>query len=253
MREITEDNYKQLEYNWGGIIIAYPRIALYFNADFYFIKQKINYNTDERTYFYSGVNQEDEVSELSPDWQKKDFESCFGNWNEIKYYQFEDIDEFCNWYVHKDDKLKESIEKFKKETDKFYNTPKDLNDKLITEKLITKEEHSKISVPPEPTINRNVNIDEILQQCEEYSNPILRHYKHGDGSENNLYSQEEIRDKINPGWNTRRARLQEVIDYIDHRERISILVHAVREGTKRIEDLNVEIACLEDWLNEVVI
>lgn len=222
MREITEDNYKQLEYNWGGIIIAYPRVALYFNADFYFIKQKINYDTDERTYFYSGVNQEDEVSELSPDWHKKDFESCFGNWNEIKYYQFENIDEFCNWYVHKDDKLKESINKFKE------------------------------SVKDSPF--KSVELPEDLkEQLEDQANPVLAYYKHGDGSENNLYSQEEIRDKINPGWNTRRARLQEVIDYIDHRERISILVHAVREGTTRREDLNAEIACLEDWLNEVVI
>jgi len=120
MREIIKDNYKMLEYNWGGIIVAYPKINLFFNADFYFIKQQINYETNERTYYYSGVNQEDEVSEIAPDWKKQDFESCFKDWENLKYYQFENMEDFCNWYIHKDDKLKESIKQFLKDTDDFY-------------------------------------------------------------------------------------------------------------------------------------
>lgn len=114
MREITKDNYKQLEYNWGGIIVAYPKVDLFFNADFYFIKQKINYETDERIYFYSGVNQEDEVSEISPDWKKQDFESCFKDWENLKYYQFENMEDFCNWYIHRYDK---AIKQFKEMCD----------------------------------------------------------------------------------------------------------------------------------------
>lgn len=109
MREITKDDYKQLEYNWGGIIVAYPNVDLYFNADFYFIKQKINYETDERTYYYSGVNQEDEVSEISPDWKKQNFEACFKDWENLKYYQFENMEDFCNWYIHRYD---EAIKQF---------------------------------------------------------------------------------------------------------------------------------------------
>ena len=45
MKEITEQNYKHLEFNFDGIVIAYPKVDLYFNAEFYFIKQKIDYDT----------------------------------------------------------------------------------------------------------------------------------------------------------------------------------------------------------------
>lgn len=137
MREITKDNYKQLEYNWGGIIVAYPKVDLFFNADFYFIKQKINYETDERIYFYSGVNQEDEVSEISPDWKKQDFESCFSDWENLKYYQFENMEDFCNWYIHRyDEAIKQfnelcntSFKNFTSDNINGYNKPKEITRK----------------------------------------------------------------------------------------------------------------------------
>lgn len=73
--------------------------------------------------------------------------------------------------------------------------------------------------------------------------------------ENKLYSQEEIRKKINPEYKinqTRRDILKDVIEYIHKRENISILSHGVREGITKREDLNIAVAQLEDWLDETV-
>lgn len=124
MKEITQENYQQLEYNWEGIIIAYPKVDLYWNAEFYVYKQELN-EKNEYIYKCCGYSKEDSVYDgFSGDWSKKDFESCFGNWDKLTYYQFKDLKDFCKWYLHKDDKLHESIDKFIKDTDKFYTKTK---------------------------------------------------------------------------------------------------------------------------------
>ena len=121
MKEITEQNYKDLEYNFEGIVIAYPKVDLYFNAEFYFIKQKIDYDTDKRTYTMSGYNQEDQTCNgLAPDRLETRIENVFNCFSQMNYYQFENMEEFCEWYLHKDDKIKESIKEFMESTNKFY-------------------------------------------------------------------------------------------------------------------------------------
>lgn len=285
MKEITEQNYKQLEYNWGGIIIAYPRVALYFNADFYFIKQKINYDTDERTYFYSGVNKEDEVSELSPDWHKKDFESCFGNWNEIKYYQFENIDEFCNWYVHKDDKIKESIDKFIKETKEFeekqhFHTV-ELDSILGTNHVENIERKKKVcyfeqkygfnpykeEVPEELSyweIYNDENCDNELKRIIEKKCPEIKELASIDAKiiKNKIscnYTFDEIRDKMEPGWDTRRAQLQDVLKLLELRDMkqntLEMLTDKMDDSKREylLKQLERDEQRIEDFLNEKVL
>ena len=121
MKEITEQNYKHLEFNFDGIVIAYPKVDLYFNAEFYFIKQKIDYDTDKRTYTMSGYNQEDcTCNGISFDGVETRIENVFNCFSQMNYYQFENMEEFCEWYLHKDDKIKESIKEFMESTNKFY-------------------------------------------------------------------------------------------------------------------------------------
>lgn len=249
MKEITQDNYKQLEYNWRGVIVAYPNVDLYFNADFYFIKQKINYETDERTYFYSSVNQEDEVSEISPDWKKQDFESCFKDWGNLKYYQFENMEEFCEWYLHKDDKIKESIKDFKKSAVYFeqkYGFNPYEEDPL--EKLGLWE------------IYNDENCDNELKRIIEKKFPEIKELDARilKNKISNTYTFDEIRDIINPGWNTRRAQLQDVLKLLELRD---LRQNTIDMLTERItpekrcyleKQLERDEKRIEDFLNEKI-
>lgn len=113
MKEITEENYKNIEFNFEGIVVGVPKVDLYFNADLYFIKQKVDYDTDKRYYITCGYNQEDEtINGLSPDRLETNIENTFNCFSQMNYYQFEDMKEFCEWYLHKEYKLKESINDF---------------------------------------------------------------------------------------------------------------------------------------------
>jgi len=218
MKEITQENYQQLEYNWEGIIIAYPKVDLYWNAGFYVYKQELN-EKNEYIYKCCGYSKEDSVYDgFSGDWSKKDFESCFGNWDKLTYYQFKDLKEFCEWYLHKDDKLHQALEQFVEDTKKFYE--KD----WIHEKGNTNTPPS--TVPKQPSKG------------------------------NKLMSQDEVRDKINPGWNTRRAKLQDVLKLLELRD--------LRQNTidMLVENMPPEKRCylekqlerdekrIEDFLNE---
>ena len=214
MKEITEQNYKDLEFNFDGIVIAYPKVDLYFNAEFYFIKQKIDYKTDKRYYIMSGYNEEDcTCNGLSPDRLKTNIENVFNCFSQMNYYQFDNMQEFCEWYIHKDDKLNESIEDFIKKTKEF----------------------------------------------EEQFNPVLKHYKYGDGSENNLYAPDEIRDKMNPGWDTRREKLRDVLRLLELRDLRQNTVDMLMEKItpeKRCyleKQLERDEQRIEDFLNEKVL
>lgn len=338
MKKITQDNYQQLEYNWEGIIVAYPKVDLYWNAEFYVYKQELD-NNNEYIYKCCGYGKEDSVyNAFSGDWSKPDFKSCFGNWDKLTYYQFDDLKEFCEWYLHKDDKLKESIEKFIEETDKFYkedwiqekcgtNTPPtsvpknpsvgnkkkvSLNDKLITERIerrnkehyfmqkygfnpyeqdppeklcyweIYKDEKcdeelkriierkwpqiknllkKEILTPMSEVVNACISNkipEDIIEQLKDQANPVLAYYKHGDGSENNLYSPNEIRDKINPGWNTRREQLKDVLKLLELRDRRQSTLETLFDAKEPslVEHLQNQLdrdeQRIEDFLNEVI-
>lgn len=214
MKIITKDNYKDLETYWEGIVVAYPKIDLFFNAEFYIYKQEVE--GDNFKYYCCGYNKTgDHCDSFSSYWPKDDFESCFNCWDRLDYYQFEDLKEFCEWYLHKDDKIKQIAKELKEKTNKFYEK------------------------------------DWIQEKCGTNTPPTSVPEKPSKG--NKFFTKDEIRNKINPGWNTRRQRLQEVIDYIDHRERISIMAKELRKGLIRREDFNEQVAILEDWLNEEIL
>lgn len=229
MKEITEQNYKDLEFNFDGIVVAYPKVDLYFNAEFYFIKQKIDYKTDKRYYIMSGYNEEDcTCNGLSPDRLKTNIENVFNCFSQMNYYQFENMQEFCNWYIHKDDRIKESINKFVEE----------VKDSPL----------KSVELP-----------DDLKEQLEDQANPVLTYYKHGDGSENNLYTPDEIRDKLNPGWNTRREKLQDVLRLLELRDMKANTLEMLTDkmdNSKReylLKQLERDEKRIEDFLNEKVV
>lgn len=228
MKEITEQNCKDLEFNFDGIVVAYPKVDLYFNAEFYFIKQKIDYDTDKRTYTMSGYNQEDCTGNgISFDGVETRIENVFNCFSQMNYYQFENMQEFCEWYIHKDDRIKESINKFVEE----------VKDSPL----------KSVELP-----------DDLKEQLEDQANPVLTYYKHGDGSENNLYTPDEIRDKLNPGWNTRREKLQDVLRLLELRDMKANTLEMLTDkmdNSKReylLKQLERDEKRIEDFLNEEV-
>ena len=185
MKELTEDNYNYLTPNFEGIIVSIPT-SIGYNADLYVYGNKIN--TDNKVEISCmAYNMEDGAINGFSYFGNTDFQSIFRDFKYMKHYQFENLNEFCNWYLHKDDKIKESIDKFVKE------------------------------VKDSPL--KSVELSDYLkEQLEDEANPVLAYYKYGDGSENNLYSPDEIRNKINPGWNTRREKLKDVLKLLELRD-----------------------------------
>lgn len=55
---------------------------------------------------------------------------------------------------------------------------------------------------------------------------------------------------MNPGWDTRREKLKDVIEYIKRYENICDLRDKVRSTTGKREDYLQAIKDLEDWLDE---
>jgi len=282
MREITEQNYKDLEYNFDGIVVAYPKVDLYFNAEFYFIKQKIDYETDKRYYTMSGYNKEDwTCNGISFDDLETRIENVFNCFSQMNYYQFENMKEFCEWYLHKDDKIKESIEDFKKKTKEFeekqiFHTVEldsilgtsfadNLKENIEKKKKVTYFEQKYGFNPYEEApeelcyweIYNDENCDNELKRIIEKKFPEIKELAFLDSKiiKNKIscnYTFDEIRDKMNPGWNTRRAKLHDVLkllelrdirqntlDMIGNTKEISLkesLVEQLKRDEKRIED-----------------
>lgn len=278
MREITENNYKDLEFNFHGIVIAYPKIDLYFNAEFYFIKQKIDHDTNKRYYITCGYNEEDQTCEgLAPDRLETNIENAFNCWSQMNYYQFENLKEFCEWYLHKDDKLYQAVEQFVKDTQKFYDTPKDLNDKLITEHIerTNKERYfmQKYGFNPyeyEPQeklcyweIYNDENCDNELKRIIEKKYPEIKELASLDANIiknkiSNIYTFDEIRDIINPGWNTRREKLADVLKLLELRDlrqnTMDMLTENLPQEKRQYleKQLDRDTRRIEDFLDEVI-
>ena len=275
MKEITKDNYKDLEFNFYGIVIAYPKIDLYFNSEFYFIKQKIDHDTDKRYYIMCGYNEEDKTCEgLAPDRLKTNIENAFNCWGEMNYYQFENMKEFCEWYLHKDDKLHQALEQFVEDTKKFYDTPKDLNDKLITERIERRnKEHyfmQKYGFNPYEeqlpeglgywAIYNDENCDNELKRIIEKKCPEIKELAFLDSKliKNKISNTYTFRDIINPGWNTRRAQLQDVLKLLELRDlrqnTIDMLMEKITPEKRCYleKQLERDEKRIEDFLNEKI-
>lgn len=289
MREITEQNYKDLEYNFDGIVVAYPKVDLYFNAEFYFIKQKIDYETDKRYYTMSGYNGEDcTCNGISFDGFETRIENVFNCFSQMNYYQFENMKEFCEWYLHKDDKIKESIEDFKEKTKEFeekqiFHTVEldsilgtsfadNLKENIEKKKKVTYFEQKYGFNPYEEApeelgywaIYNDENCDNELKRIIEKKCPeikelaslnakIVKQYSCG-----KVYTHDEIRDKINPGWNTRRAKLQDVLKLLELRDMkqntLEMLTDKMDDSKREylLKQLERDEKRIEDFLDERV-
>lgn len=170
MREINQTNYHELEFNFEGIIVGIPQV-IGFDSELYFIKQQTDYDTDENIYYMSGYNKEDEtINGISHDSIPFSLNKVFDNWDEMKYYQFKDLKEFCTFYFHQS-----NLNNFKS-----YNTKVEVHTTLPDKEWI----HEKCgtntpptSIPTKPSVGNkkhNITRREQLKDVIEY----LHQYEH---------------------------------------------------------------------------
>ena len=133
---------------------------------------------------------------------------------------FDKIEEIDNTPLT--EKEKQSIKEFKEKVDKFYGTMEDKE--WIHEKCGT-------NTPP---------------------TTVPKHPSKG----NKLYSQDEIREKLNPGWKTRREKYSDIIELIekivDHKIQQFVLNEKIRKTDREVfvkisKEINNQF---ERWLDE---
>jgi len=104
-----------------------------------------------------------------------------------------------------------------------------------------------------------IELDDILgtnhaEKLMKQDDPILRKYK-GEY----LYTPDEIRDKMNPGWNTRRAKLQDVLKLLELRDMkqntLEMLTDKMDDSKREylLKQLERDEQRIEDFLNEKVL
>lgn len=255
MKEISIEEVKyMLSTDFSGIIVAVPVNSLTYNAELYIYGSRIN-SDNKREISLICYNMEDGICDgfaaINIKLLKEHFEE--DNDFRIKYYLFDNLLDFCNWYIQKNDKLHQALEQFVKDTQKFYKNP------LSMENYENKGgvNESPTTPRPEPPKGQGDVCEkcdkrsEFLKEFENIHNNILKQYRCGD-----VYTHDEIRDKINPGWNTRREKLADVLKLLELRD--------LRQNTidMLVENITPEKRCylekqlerdekrIEDFLNE---
>ena len=227
MKEISTEEVKyMLSTDFSGIIVAVPVNPLAYNAELYIYGSRIN-SENEREITLICYNMEDGICDGFAALKIKLIEEHFKDEDgfRLKYYLFDNLLDFCNWYIQKNDKLHQALEQFVKDTQKFYKNP-----------LSMENYENKGGVNEPPTTPR----------------------PEPPKGQGDVYTPDEIRDKMNPGWNTRRQKLQDVLKLLELRD--------LRQNTidMLVENMPPEKRCflekqlerdekrIEDFLNEVV-
>lgn len=95
MIKITKDNYKSLEHEWYGLVVAIPLIPDY-DSDMYLYSKYINHNNEEE---YHRVDWNKENSSAFSTCQLVRFNEVFHNFENFKWFHFQSLDEFFTWCV----------------------------------------------------------------------------------------------------------------------------------------------------------
>lgn len=324
MYEITKDNYKDIDFN--GVIISVPRerlkheltqdFCLHFECAYYTKGEhgykEPGYSPDNSSFFSIWYGDEDmpngfgfnSTSRLP--WDEK-----YLHFNNVRYYKFKDMEEFCTWYLQNknyevwsyssDNDLKGKIHNIEATSsinqDKEWihekcgtNTPptsvpkhpskgnkksssldiNQLNDeiaqnvlrRMIREALkeaVQKDKFKELHKINGEFIYWDIYCDkettpEMREKIEniypEFKKQYAKSYLQYDGNEyktvKDIYTEDEIREKVNPGWKTRRQKYGELITLMD------LYWNWVKECMKpgaTVQDVQPAHTKLEEFLN----
>ena len=229
MKEITslQNLINLLDSNYEGIIVGVPTVPLRYSAELFILKDRdtfSGYNKEDGT--YNGFSKDCDSRISIADWR------C-----DIKYYHFENLTDFCEWYLHKDDKLKEDIDEFVEETNGFYGQMGDSFWSSNKSKEKAREELHKINIE---MIQDEMNED--LHLCSHTLPSGTTIMWAGENEFHPIKKQ------------TRKEQLKDVIKFFQMNNEILELQRLQREypssaNWKKVDEV---ISKLNDWLEEEV-
>lgn len=250
-----EDMQRYSDYGFDGIIVAVPKNSLEANAELYIYGFDINSNNLNHFSMISYNKEDGAIKGFSAyDTTEK---GMLSNFEDYTWYHFNDLQEFCTWYL-----------------DKAVAKPKTNNQEINKSHLVSYFEQKYgfnpyEEQPPEGlgywAIYNDENCDNELKRIIEKKCPeikelaslnakIVKQYRCGD-----VYTHDEIRDKINQGWNTRREKLHDVLKLLDLRDLRQNTLDMLQDNMSSSErehlskQLERDEKRIEDFLNEKVI
>lgn len=272
MKHLKLDELKDFEYNWNGLLVSEPKNPLQYDSAFYIYGKYINHNNDIE---YHRIDLYKEDSDLFSTFKLVNYRDVIIHKDRFEWYQFEDLNDFCHWYfVDKENRTKKT---------------EDLNKSVEIESLKNREHKKKVyyfeqkygfnpyeeDAPEELCyweIYNDDNCDNELKRIIEKKWPKIKELsqnknhrtlklcsdlKEAEG-ELKLYSVDEIRDKINPGWNTRREKLKDVLKLLELRDMRQNTMDSLMQSTDPsmqeylVKQLERDEKRIEDFLNEKI-
>ena len=94
--KLTKKDIKNFEYDWSGIIVAIPKNNLYYDSELYMYGKYINHN-NQVEWHRMDYNKED--SDMFSTCQLDSFKHVFSQFDKFDWYQFNDMRDFCKWYL----------------------------------------------------------------------------------------------------------------------------------------------------------
>ena len=251
-------NYKEYETNWNGIVVAIPKHSLQYDSELYIYGRYINHNNEIE---YHRVDYDKEDSDMFSTIKLNQFKDVFHHFDDFVWYQFDNLNDFCHWYF----------------VDKGTEKTQDLNKSVEIESLKNLEYKKKVYYfeqkygfnPYEEDaveelgyweIYNDENCDNELKGIIEKKWPQIKKLCAGiiKNKISNTYTLDEIRDIMNPGWNTRRAKLQDVLKLLELRDMRQNTIDSLKQSTDPsmqeylVKQLERDQKRIEDFLNEKI-
>lgn len=237
-------DYNECEIN--GIVVAIPKSPFQYDNELYIYGRYINHNNEIE---YHRVDYSKEDSDMFSTIKLNGFKDVFHHFDDFIWYQFEDLGDFCNWYIlYQEGETKKTQEKVYYFEQKYGFNPyeEQAPDALRYWEIYNDEncdnELKRIIEKEWPEIKELASLDAKI-----IKNKI-----------SNTYTFDEIRDIMNTGWNTRREKLKDVLKLLELRDMRQHTIDSLMQSTDRSmqeylgKQLERDEKRIEDFLNEKI-
>ena len=257
MKHLKLDELKDFEYNWNGLLVSEPKNPLQYDSAFYIYGKYINHNNEIE---YHRIDLYKEDSDLFSTFKLVNYRDVIIHKDRFEWYQFEDLKDFCSWYTSCEENTTKKTE--------------DLNKSVEIESLKNLEYKKKVYYfeqkygfnpyeehPLEKLcywdIYNDENCDNELKGIIEKKWPQIKKLcaRIIKNKISNTYTLDEIRDIMNPGWNTRRAKLQDVLKLLELRDMRQNTIDSLKQSTNAsmqeylVKQLERDQKRIEEFLN----
>ena len=253
MRELIKEDYELLKTKWEGILVAVPKpsLAISYDSELYIYSKYINHINEEE---YHRIDYNKEDSSMFATCILK-FNDIFSNFNDFYWYQFENLEDFCSFYLKRQgykisrSETKTEINMYKKIT----LTP-EAYEKIeeIDRTPLTDEEKRSIKEFKEK-VNKFYEKEWIHEKCGTNTPPknVPTYRSKGNKLKNSneklqLISNDEIKEILNPEWKKRKNKYKDIIKYI----KLYFDYRMAEMNHKTVHEIKPLYDKVEEWLNE---